>query len=122
MTDDFLPPGAKRQLWQKLWQIDVDVIARKEKALAQLAAQLEEVAAAIPPTLRCTCRVFILPHFLDRPFASPGGRLSRSGSEGLDLRKTACGVPSLVLILCRPRLSTRASAAITKLSGSSTNS
>jgi hypothetical protein len=32
MTDDFLPPEAKRQLWQKLRQIDADVIARKEKA------------------------------------------------------------------------------------------
>jgi len=49
MTDDLLPPEAKRQLWQKLRQIDVDVIARKEKALAQLAAQLDEVASAIPP-------------------------------------------------------------------------
>jgi len=48
MTDDFSPPEAKRQLWQKLRQIDVDAIARKEKALAQLAAQLDEVAAAIP--------------------------------------------------------------------------
>jgi chromosome segregation ATPase len=47
MTDDFSPPEAKRQLWQKLRQIDVDAIARKEKALAQLAAQLDEVAAAI---------------------------------------------------------------------------
>jgi hypothetical protein len=49
MTDDLLPPEAKQQLWQKLQQIDVDVIARKEKALAQLAAQLDEAAAAIPP-------------------------------------------------------------------------
>jgi hypothetical protein len=49
MTDDFLPPEAKRQLWQKLRQIDADVIARKEKALAQLTAELDEVAAAIPP-------------------------------------------------------------------------
>jgi uncharacterized coiled-coil DUF342 family protein len=48
MTDDFLPSEAKRQLWQRLRQIDLDVIARKEKALAQLAAQ-DEVAAAIPP-------------------------------------------------------------------------
>jgi len=52
MTDDFdirgLPP-AKQQLWQKLAQIDVDGIARKEKALAELAARIEEVAAAIPP-------------------------------------------------------------------------
>ena len=48
MTDDFSPPEAKRQLWQKLRQIDVDAIARKEKALPQLAAQLDEVAAAIP--------------------------------------------------------------------------
>jgi predicted nucleic acid-binding Zn-ribbon protein len=36
-------------LWQKLRQIDADVIARKEKALAQLTAELDEVAAAIPP-------------------------------------------------------------------------
>ena len=48
MTDDFLPTEAKRQLWQKLRQIDADVIARKEQALAQLAVQLNEVAAAIP--------------------------------------------------------------------------
>jgi uncharacterized coiled-coil DUF342 family protein len=52
MIDDFdirgLPP-AKQQLWQKLAQIDVDGIARKEKALAELAARIEEVAAAIPP-------------------------------------------------------------------------
>jgi hypothetical protein len=49
MTDDFSPPEAKRQLWQKLRQIDVDAIARREKALGQLAAQLAEVTAAIPP-------------------------------------------------------------------------
>src|SRR6516162_9864861 len=51
MTDDIrgLPPEAKQQLWQKLAQIDVDGIARKEKALAELAARIEEVAAAIPP-------------------------------------------------------------------------
>ena len=52
MIDDFdirgLPP-AKQQLWQKLAKIDVDGIARKEKALAELAARIEEVAAAIPP-------------------------------------------------------------------------
>jgi chromosome segregation ATPase len=48
MTDDFLPSEAKRQLWQKLRQIDLNVIARKEQALAQLAAQLDEVARAIP--------------------------------------------------------------------------
>ena len=52
MTDNFdirgLPP-AKQQLWQKLAQIDVDGIARKEKALAELATRIEEVAAAIPP-------------------------------------------------------------------------
>jgi hypothetical protein len=48
MTDDSLPPEAKRQLWQKLRQIDVDVIARKEEALAQLTGQLDEVAAALP--------------------------------------------------------------------------
>ena len=49
MTDDFLPSEAKQQLWQKLRQIDLDAVALKEKALAQLAAQLEEVTAAIPP-------------------------------------------------------------------------
>ena len=49
MTDDFLPSEAKRQLWQKLRQIDLDAVALKEKALAQLAAQLDEAAAAIPP-------------------------------------------------------------------------
>ena len=48
ITGDFLPSEAKRQLWQKL-RPDRNVIARKEKALAQLAAQLDEVAAAIPP-------------------------------------------------------------------------
>jgi hypothetical protein len=30
---------------------------------------------------------FHLPHFLDRPFTLRGGRLSRSGSAGLDLQK-----------------------------------
>jgi hypothetical protein len=44
-----LPPEAKQQLWQKLAKIDVDGITRKEKALAELAARIEEVAAAIPP-------------------------------------------------------------------------
>ena len=34
---------------KKLAKIDVDGIARKEKALAELAARIEEVAAAIPP-------------------------------------------------------------------------
>jgi hypothetical protein len=30
-----LPSEAKRQLWEKLRQINLDVIARKEKALAR---------------------------------------------------------------------------------------
>jgi hypothetical protein len=36
--------------------------------------------------------VFHLPHFLGRPFTSPGGRLPGRAARGSTFRKTACGV------------------------------